>query len=536
MNSINDKISIFESLPELVIGTILDQLNKITGSKGFINEADIPVIKRYANSLVCTSKTMAAKATHPEATYLFLESLSAKYGKPPEEFAAILNTVGCRRWLWNYIKVIGDDKNYQVIQDIYELASDVLKEAKNAGIHFDYSEGRKGWPSPNPFYYQTKQGFVLKLDWAPNAISTPFGEIKIYGGGSSSCFAPLSVAEIFIKRLNGVFEYLSLPRDSYRYQGEMYEIHSSETDTIRKIDKNEIKKLNEDQLANKKGTQNLIVNTMCGNLASYNIREVKGKKVPDVIWHDSEKSKRSYELINRIWKMLEDNREGKDPIAIKIKDKEVIKPSKKRERTLFKNISEVSTWAIELVEKLERQPIFKGETWLDVPTKLLVFEDGNEQLVERLNFAAKEFLGKNNGWHINTFGYGNNNRSLNGKNLGLGIELWIYEGFESCDVNTLKGAYDLVLKSIGQNWVRSELKDYPAILHTQSEEDYILFVKKDNLVPMEDMLMSCLANPLGLTKSIHCYSDWIGKASSSIYLWIKKDCLDKALAALNIIQ
>ena len=69
-------------------------------------------------------------------TRIFLKSLSEKYEGSSEHFVALLDTIGARAQLWDYIKKNGDDKTYQVIQEIYELASDVLKEAKDAGLRF----------------------------------------------------------------------------------------------------------------------------------------------------------------------------------------------------------------------------------------------------------------------------------------------------------------------------------------------------------------------------------------------------------------
>lgn len=536
MNPLNKQPTIFETLPARVIGCILDQLNQITGSKGIVNQADIPVAMRFARNLACTSKRMATNVNHPDATNIFLKSLSDKYGEPPEHFAALLNTIGARKWLWNYIKENGDDKAYLVIQDIYKLASDVLKEAKTAGLTFEYSEGCNGWPKPNPYYYQTKQGFVLYNDWAPSHLATPFGQIKIYGGGMSSGNSPLSAVEVFIRRLNAVFEHVAFGGSlGSSDKGKTYEITVfSGSDTIRKISPEEMKQISEEELASKRGTQNLIVNTQCGNGSIYKIRGVKGKEVPDVIWYDSRKSIRSYELINRIWEMLEANRLGKDPIPQQIQHKEAATKSD-IEKPLFTNISEVSQWAIELATKLEQQPIFPGETWIRDETKLLVLERYRDaRVIEILNAAASQFLEKGSEWIIHTFGCGNNRRSLNGKDLGDGIELWIYENHTPCDFATLKIAYDSVIKSISQNWIKSELKDHPAILHTKSEEDYVLFIKKENIIHEEDVLIRCLADQLSLSKSISCHSYWKDKSSSIMYLWIRKDSLEKTLEALFV--
>jgi hypothetical protein len=537
MTPLNHQTALFELVPVDIIGNILDQLNRVTGSKGIINDADLPVVMRYARSLACTSKTMASNVHHPDVTDLFLESLSHKYGESNEHLAALLNTTGARQWIWNYIKKKGDDKAYQVIQEIYELASDVLKEAKHAGLKFEYSEGRKGWPGPNPLYYQTKQGFALYIDHSPSHLATPFGQITIYGDGVSSGNSLLSITEVFIRRLNAVFQHM-VGTNSLGIGGneQIYEIAaSSGQDTIRKISEKEIKQISIEELRNKTGTQNLITTKQYGNCTVYTIREVKGKKAPDLIVHDAKNSIRSIELITRIWEMLEANRLGQDPIAKKIEPQQVVSRSESVKNTLFNNISEISQWGIEWVIKLEQQDLFSGKTWITDKTKVLVMKHYNDaRIIEILNSAAKQFLDKGSERSIHSFGYGNNCRFLNKKDLGHGIELWIREQSIPCDIHILKSAYDSVIKSMGQNWVRSELKNYPAILHTESEEDYILFVKQEKIVYEEDVFIRFLADPLDLSQSISCYGSWTDKSVSGIYLWIKKSHVEKTLAALNI--
>jgi hypothetical protein len=107
MNPLSNQNNYFELLPEPIIGHILDQLNIVTGSKGIVNEADISVVMRYTCNLACTSKKMTAKVSHLDATRIFLKSLSNKYGQSCEHFAALLNTIGARKWVWKSIKEIG---------------------------------------------------------------------------------------------------------------------------------------------------------------------------------------------------------------------------------------------------------------------------------------------------------------------------------------------------------------------------------------------------------------------------------------------
>jgi hypothetical protein len=532
MISLDSQRTFLELLPRELISNILDQLNQETGSEGIVNKADIPVVMRYARSLICTSKKMAAQMNHPDVTRLFLNSLSKKYDQSSEHFAVLFNTIGARTQLWDYIQENGDDKAYQAIQEIYKLASDVLKEAKSAGLLFECSQDNQS--RPNPFYSQTKQGLILYIDWAPTHLATPFGKIEIYEGAISSHHCPLSVAELFIRRLNAVFERMACVHNlDGRDSGEFFEITaSSGPDTIRKISSQEKKRISKKEAESKKGTQNLIVNSLSRNFGIYKIREVKGKKIPDVIWPDSEKSMRSYELINAIWKMLKANRLGQDPIAKKIKQRKVAKVVAESIdiKALFNNISEVSQWGIELITKLEQQPIVPYKT--NNAIKLLVLERYHDaQVIESLNSAANQFLDKNSRWPIYAVGSINHHPFLN---EGHGIMLQKHKKTTSCDLNNLKRAYDSVIKSIGQNWVTSKLKDHPTICHTQSEEDYVLFVKKENILEQEALFIKRVAPLLGLSQFISCYDIWKNKDSQDIYLWIRKDHLEKTLAALNI--
>ncbi|MBP9841690.1 MAG: hypothetical protein KBC64_04625, partial [Simkaniaceae bacterium] len=73
-----------EHLPSEAIGIILSKLNLMTGSEGIRNEADIPVVMRFAMNLACTSKTMYRHVHSLGASRIFLASLTAKYGKSPE--------------------------------------------------------------------------------------------------------------------------------------------------------------------------------------------------------------------------------------------------------------------------------------------------------------------------------------------------------------------------------------------------------------------------------------------------------------------
>lgn len=306
---------LLEQLPPENFGKILQQLPNVIGSIGVPNEADIPLTMGYMQNLACTSKRIYSYVHDPYITKLFFCSLAKKYCVAPESFAAELNTEAARIFLWNYIKESKLDEDYNVIQNIYSLASSVLQEAKEAEVLFNYFEGRKQSPLPNPLYYQTKSGVVLYCNSAPNHIATPFGEIIIFNGGSSSGNSHISASEVFIKRLNATFEKIT-EKDLGITNSNYYEISNSlESNQIRKINPEEFRPIHKQDLENKKGSKNLILDLYPGNYSVYKINEIYGKILPEPICHSAGNQMRSFTLVRTVWEMLEKNRLGKDPIS-----------------------------------------------------------------------------------------------------------------------------------------------------------------------------------------------------------------------------
>ncbi len=279
-----------EQLPAGIIGNILHQLNR---QSNVISRAGISAVMRCVRSLACTSKRMNLMVNHSQAVCMFLNSLAEKYRQPPENFAAVLNTKGASKWLWEYIQTNGDAQSYQAIQDIYDLAAEVLNEVQEENLHCNYYVARKG---PDPFIYQTKQGFMLYIDKVPCYIATPFGQIEIYNGQSDG-YLPFSISEVFIKKLEATFACNTLGKD-----GECAFEVFTQSNKIRKITKDDIKQISKEELEKKEGAQNVIVYGF--QFARYNIKEIKRKKVPDVLWDNPGHSKRSYKAIKKIWQML----------------------------------------------------------------------------------------------------------------------------------------------------------------------------------------------------------------------------------------
>ncbi len=433
----------------------------------------------------------------------------------------------------NLLKKNGDEETYRVIQDVYQLASQVLKEAKAAGLDFEYTEGSKDWPEPNPFYYQTRQGFELYIGAAPSHIATPFGKIKIFGGGSSRGYSPQSVSEVFIKRLNGIFKGVTSSRSFLGDErGVLRKVDFSPGNTIRELSKSDFQGITEEEMEREQGSQKLILNSLCGNESIYEIGQVGGRALLPVQHYSQRSQQRSYELINKIWSMLEQKRSGQDPIADRKKPISAVFQPAKEEISSLKNLNQIAELGILHVRRLSEQPIFRGRTSLSFPQKVLVLPDYQEALgLEVLNNGAKKFLDKSNHWHIHTFGSGNNRLVLDGKDLGDGLTLWIPQNNHPCSLEVLEGAYKSALKDIGLGWKPAALKDYPDILHTESEEEYALFVKENG----NDLLMRVVASQVGLSKFLSCHNDWKGfERRNTIYLWVKKDKMPQVFESLQI--
>ena len=491
MNSLN---SSFEQCSADVIGSILNQINNGTGSFGVINDADITVVMNCVGRLARTCKGLFFKINSQEVTTLFLKSVSQKYGKSCEQFAIEINTKATRQWLWNYIQKNGDAKAYQMIQDIYEIAEDILK-----------SQGKRGslsFGEPIPGFMQTTRGVGLMIHEVPRGLVTPFGEIKIFPNKTWLDDSYLNISKLFISSLKANFIQFEYPLFKASSKN-IYEIDIS-------LKYNEIKKIELEDLEAKKGSENLIFCSEYGISSLYEIRAIK-ENIPPML-KCSYHQRRSPRLIMGIWEMLEANRMGfdatKDVQKCMPNIKKIAQAKSKRAKPLFVNISEASKWVIQVMARLDQEKGF------------LIRGYGKERLVYFLNrLATSCFEDENNMWQTTV---------TNGM-IRLGI---IHN--ERCDLKTLKLIYDLVIKGLSQNWIKSKFKDFPEIKHKQSEENYVLFVNKEMSNLDEIDLIEVLSELLCLSDDLHCHCNLFNQGLFYSYLWIKKDKLDEVLKAFNI--
>lgn len=508
----NEKYNLANLPPEMV-GNILKYLTVYTGSKGILNDKDIPVIMRYGMNLARTCKQLYATFNDPITTDMFVQALTKKYGQCTENFAALLDTLGARKWLWLSMKEQGLDKTYEAIQDIYELASKVKKEVNESGLKFNLTEGRSVKPEPQVYhfqkeedYLQTKEGLALNIDAAPNYLSTPFGGITLYDGEdwSNNAFV---VSEIFIKKLDAVLEDVSEAKEG---NFGFYEIVASDR-LETKITLEDFKK--------RKGTQNLIVSI--DNTIIYRVRKAGNNSLPNLTWYQSSKTKRSLECVKSMWRMLEQKRLGKDPFAfvneIASFEKKLIKLKKIYEKPFFNDLSEVSKWGISQIKLLCQQPLNKGKGTF---YKFLDIHQLEALLVKAIHETSKKFSDIQLSIEVDDpfNDYGLVLNTSDSKEIDINFE-------------NIEKAYEISIQNIGKGWKRATLEDYPEIGRTESEEEFDLFVK-DEWDTCYYILM-WLIEKLGVNKhlSLNLKKD---SPREFVYLWIKKDKQDFVFKKLKL--
>lgn len=510
MDSINQQICGFDNCSNDIIGNILGQIVHVTTSSIF-NKKDIPVIFRNASRLSITCKSIFAKVEDLTTTDIFLKSLSNKYSKPYEYFAARFNTTTSRTWLWKMITRNGDFETYQAIQDIAKITLDIIEEADSAEIQFTQNDWRI-------IYYtdlQTVNGFSLMIYQAPHYIITPFGKMKIFEGGSffdaniNSRDPSRLISALFMQRLNAVFNRVQTDSD-------YVEITTTNSDTLKEIEIRDIKKLSYEDVQKKKGTKNLIVCEDSGRPTFYDVRNVNGRHFDAPTKNEN---KRSRKLINRIWELLEKNRLGLNPIIneIKIGDIDGSNP-------LFKNVLEVFSFVSNIAKQIDVQPLrtppngyfFKTLKWKDNSKEALM----EVELMMEINKLSYKLL-KGSGWDIGRISYG-----IHGEGFQLN-----YKPNINCDIEFLQESYLKILKEVGLNWVKTNLKNQFLTKPKLSEEEYFLFVKKGASLFDEFYLIKLLAKALNLSKEIIPQYD-----VNRTLLWIKKDQEELVCRAFNMQQ
>jgi hypothetical protein len=437
-----------------------------------INEADLPVVMRYACNLASTSKAIDALVNHPDATCIFLESLSKKYGAQCGEMAVTFNTKGARKWIWNNIPRWGHDRLYKVIQDLSEVITTVFEEAKKDRLLDEYSLSR------SPLFFEGRSEFAFAIQSHSVGLRTPLGYTIFTHGKHLDVNTQYTLGVKLIKRLNALFT-------GQVSTGPLFEVTADETGT--RFEKRTIR--GRAQSESMRGTQNLIA-SLSGNSVFYTIRAINGQNVPTLELMHSDK------LNAQIIQMLEAHRLGHDPI---------VKPSKAQaelkitQEPLFKNVADVLRWAIEIIAEFQKQR--------DTPNRLPVRRSEEASALYYLHCAAQNFFEIHIGYILTKYG---------GKYMHGCV-------MNSIDLKALLNAYESVIRKLGQNWQRLKLIDHPHMRGVYSEEDYVLF-GKETATRDDCRLLEDLSKLLNVPIYTQLDNRW----------WIRKDRLNETLAALNI--
>ena len=186
---------------------------------------------------------------------------------------------------------------FKKIQLIRSIAKNVAKQSKQLGHIRSIELGEEGWPDPNPFYDQTKQGMYLSIDRYPKKLGTPWGQIMVYGSGTPSTNLTLAFMKNFklaFKR-NACQDFNHLPMGVYDSDKKNIKFYKVDAEN----NKTEIPR---ESLNQYKGTDTLITSNLCGCKSLYEILEVKGQPIPKLEQFNYYKDFRPYEHIKADWK------------------------------------------------------------------------------------------------------------------------------------------------------------------------------------------------------------------------------------------
>jgi len=98
--------------------------------------------------------------------------------------------------------------------------------------------------------------------------------------------------------------------------------------------------------------------------------------------------------------------------------------------------------------------------------------------------------------------------------------------------------YEEIVSDLTTGWKSCKLVNYTDIIHTQSEEDYDLFIKSTHKTNGFQTLFRYLSLKLGLTYNddltVNQTLKYPQKNSDMVYLWIKKDAFEKVVEKMNL--
>ncbi|HEV2916985.1 MAG TPA: hypothetical protein VGW78_04510 [Candidatus Babeliales bacterium] len=214
----------------------------------------------------------------------------------------------------NQEKKHGSYALFKQIQTIRKIIAPKVAEESTERGHISWVEsGEKGWPDTNPCYHQTKEGMYLTIGSYPNHIGTPWGEVMLYGSGSSnsSGFKPFTLH--FMKNFTLAF----IKNKCQNFDNLPFGVYESDKKNIKfyKVDaQNNETEIPRESLKDYEGKDTLIQSNLCGCNSLYEILAVQGQPVPKLEQFKYYKEFRSYEDVKSDWQKKQEQYDAEQSV------------------------------------------------------------------------------------------------------------------------------------------------------------------------------------------------------------------------------
>lgn len=530
-----------DAMPSEIIGLICGHLNHQIGTQGFVNEADFPIVMKNVSRLASVNKKLHETVHSVVATNLLIESLAKRFVMAPLDVAAKIKTKGGQAWLKKYVHDSGDYELFKVVQQIFAICREISEQVTPYGVSI--GDGQEACPGVNPYYYQTRQGFMLIIDTYPDRLCTPWGEAQLFGGGS--CRGGLGfdiISQELLKRITAHFEEILDDMYGFKYYEQKKEIIPEITN--QRSFKDCFQEISKDAMEEKKGQQILIKSSFCGVKSFYAIKAIGNQELPEPELLDQQEY-RSYEAMNAVWEIMENQFHGRPE---EFEEESLFNTDEKSERIYpapyqvvpnvhLATMHQAAEQYAQLAARVVNQPIFTGKGCINSSAKILPCENSDDaRILEILTKNANNLLPKENQWHLHWFGFCIDQLYIYEESLGEGLALWGYKDNQPCALELLQLKYKEVLHIFQVGWQQAQLIDYQDILYIQSEEEWYLFCKHSHLEE-EDLFIRILTSKFKLDKKMTCHNSWRNNKKhekNEMYLWIRKDAFDQVKDILGL--
>lgn len=163
---------------------------------------------------------------------------------------------------------------FNAIKTIHGMARTTRDEVRSDGIRL--SLGLDGWPEPWYGAEQAKQGLYLVAETYPEHLITPWGEVKVYGGGSYPGDADMAkIFNRFKERLD-----LKFVVNTGEKSEKGCRTHGYDQAKVHFYKNNRTNEIPESELDRYRGTDTRILANYCGLGSLYEITAIDGIKLP----------------------------------------------------------------------------------------------------------------------------------------------------------------------------------------------------------------------------------------------------------------